>query len=419
MPRFTNRANLTKELKQAPISELITKAKELVQSRRYSQSTVWQYNERFNDLQRTAKLFNTEILTDDFVTYYIAEGKQKNSYLTSSSVQRKSLLNLIASSINSPPVFIYERGSEKILTELLRENFANYEQQLKKQGIKKETITSYLQTATNFLLHLDKNNINDITKVTAADVREFISGLSVKWSQRSMRIVPSQLKTYLIFAGACADAILFASFNTPRINKPVRAMSHENIEALWKYIEGGDGDLRIKAIITTLVTTGMRPVDITGLKLDDINWSNETFSFVQNKTGERMNVKLFPVMGSAIVKYITEKRPKGTGERHIFLSEKAPYRKLSPPACNAILKTALEKAGVAYAADGLHCPRAVRRSLVSRMLAKGVPVQKAAAAIGHVDEKSVGLYTELDVKKMKAICLPIPGPMEGWLQTNG
>ena len=70
-----------------------------------------------------------------------------------------------------------------------------------------------------------------------------------------------------------------------------------------------------------------------------------------------------------------------------------------------------------FRSDGLHCPRAVRRSLVSRMIAKGVPVQKAAAAIGHVDEKSVDLYTELDVKKMRYICLSIPNPMKEWLST--
>ena len=53
----------------------------------------------------------------------------------------------------------------------------------------------------------------------------------------------------------------------------------------------------------------------------------------------------------------------------------------------------------------------MRCSLVSRMIAKGVPVQKVAAAIGHVDEKSVDLYAELDVKKMRSLCLPIPNPM--------
>jgi integrase len=161
----------------------------------------------------------------------------------------------------------------------------------------------------------------------------------------------------------------------------------------------------------------MRPVDITGLKLDDIDWNNNNIGFIQSKTGEGMNIELFPVMGSAIARYMTEERPGGTGMKVVFLTKRVPYRRLSPATCNYILKTALKKIGFTFVADGLHCPRAIRRSLVSRMIAKGVPVQKAAAAIGHVDEKSVDLYTELDAKKMRSLCLPIPNPMQEWLST--
>ena len=193
-------------------------------------------------------------------------------------------------------------------------------------------------------------------------------------------------------------------------------MSADNIEALWQYTESDDADLRSKAIVTMMLATGMRPIDITKLELDDISWHNDNISFIQSKTGEVMNIRLFPVLGSAIVRYLTEQRPKGTGSKLIFLTERAPYRGITPSVCNHILKVALEKSGVTFAADGLHCPRAVRRGLVSRMIAKGIPVQKAAAAIGHVDEKSVDLYTELDIEKMRAICLPIPKPMKEWLQ---
>ena len=419
MPRFTNRMNLSSELKQIPIPDLIVKAKSLVQANGYSQSTIWHYNERFNDLRKISKLFSIENLSEEFVAQYIEEGKQRSSRLTCSSVKRKSLLNLIALSINDPPVFNYESSADGIQTIFLRENLIAYERNLREQGKRKVTISSYLKTATNFLLYLNKMNKNDPSKITAIDVREFVLELSTKWSPRSMRIVPSQLKIYLMFAEAPIDAILFSNFRAPRKSKPIRAMSNENVDALWEYIEDNEGDLRSKAIVSILLATGMRPVDIVGLMLDDINWNNDTIGFIQSKTGEYMNIRLFPVMGSAIARYIIEQRPKGTGKKFLFLSEMAPYRKLSPSVCNHALKEALEKVGIAFVADGLHCPRAIRRSLVSRMIAKGIPIQKAAAAIGHVDEKSVDLYTELDVKKMRSICLPIPNAMKGWLPNNG
>lgn len=417
MPRLNDCINLSNELKRVPISDLIVKAKSLVKAKRYSQRTIWHYNERFNDLQHSSALLNTEKLSEKFIAQYIEEGMQKSPKLARSSVQRKALLNLIATAVNTTPVFTNEKDADKIQIKSLRENLNTYEQYLREQEKRKETIKSYLQIATKFLLYLDKTKKSNLSIVTAIDIREFITDLSAKWSPRSMRIVPSQLKTYLKFAGVPVNAILFSSFSTPRKSKPVRAMSFENVEALWKYIEGDDGDLRSKAIVTIMLATGMRPVDITELKLDDINWNNDNIGFIQSKTGEGMNIELFPVMGSAIVRYMTEERPKGTGSKLIFLTKKAPYRRLTPSVCNYILKVALGKIGVTFVADGLHCPRAVRRSLVSRMIAKGVPVQKAAAAIGHVDEKSVDLYTELDVKKMSSICLPIPNSMKEWLST--
>jgi len=414
MPHFTNYLNLSDELKQAPISDLIENAKSLVKERRYSQSTIWHYNERFNDLKKSALLFSTERLSEEFITQFIEEGCERNPRLTNSSVRRKALLNLIATSINNPSIFTYKKIADNIHDKSLQENLIIYEQHLKKQGKRDMTRKSYLQVATNFLIYLDNVNKIDLSKVTAIDIREFIIEFSARWSSRSMWIVPSLLKTYLKFAGVQAEAIRFSSFRPPHKSKPVFAMSNENTEALWTYVEGSDGDLRSKAIVTILLTTGMRSVDITNLELDNINWNSDTLGFTQSKTGEFMNVKLFPVMGSAIVRYIFEQRPKGTGEKFIFLSKVAPYRKLTSSICNRILIDALEKIGIPFVPDGLHCPRAVRRSLVSRMISKGVPVQKAAASIGHVDEKSVDLYTELDVEKMRSICLPIPNSMKGW-----
>ena len=414
MPSFIDNIDLSNELKQEPIAELIVKAKSLVRARGYSQSTIWHYNERFNDLQQMSKLFKMEKLSKEFVALYIEEGLGRSPRLTSSGIQRKALLNLIAAAVNTTPVYSFEKDAEKIQFGSFQNNLNNYERYLREQGKRKETIKSSIQIAAKFLLYLEKAKKYDLSKVTPTEIREFITDLGARWSPRSMRIVPSHLRTYMKFAGFSAEAILYSSFRTPRRSNPIRAMSCENIKALWEYVKSDVGDLRSKAIVSILLATGMRPVDISKLDLNDIDWHNDSISFIQSKTGEGMNIKLFPVLGSTILRYITEERPKGTSLKAIFLSKRAPYRRLAPTVCNYVLRDALEKAGSTFEGDGLHCPRAVRRSLVSRMIEKGVPIQKAAAAIGHVDEKSVDLYTELDVKKMRSICLPIPKPMKIW-----
>jgi site-specific recombinase XerD len=419
MARLSDSLNLSNGIKHIPISDLIARAKTLIGTRGYSQSTARHYNERFNDLRKNAALFGVETLSEEFIKQFINEGAFRSSKRTNSSVQRKSILNLIATSAGDGHIFNFEHEADIIQTQSLVKSLEAYDAHLKEQEKRKETIKSYLQTATKFLIYLEEVKKTAFSEVSAIDIQGFIVGLSAKWSLRSMRLVPSQLKNYLKFMGVSADVVLFSSFSFPRKSTPIRAMSDENVEALWMFVKSDAGDLRSKAIVAMLLSTGMRPVDITGLTLDDIDWRNDAVGFMQSKTGECMNFELFPAMGSAIARYILEERPKGTGEKHVFLTVKAPHRRMSPSNCNRILKSALENAGATFFADRLHSPRAVRRSLVSRMVAKGIPVQKAAASIGHVDEKSVDLYIELDVEKMRSVCLPIPTQMKGWCWING
>ena len=419
MPRLTDNIKLSDDLKQIPVLDLIARTKALVETKGFSQRTMSHYNQRFNDLLQNSAQFDTEKLTEEFTIWHIEEGMHRENRHASSSVQRKSLLNLIATALDSASVFTNKKDAAIIQSRILQESLTAYGQHLQEEQKSNDTIISYLQTATKFLIFLDKSKKYDPTKVSAIDVRDFITELGAAWSTRSMQIVPTHLKTYLEFVGAAADTILSASFRVPRKCMPILAMSSGNVDALWSYVESDKGDLRAKAMVTILLVTGMRPVDITGLMLEDINWNSDTISFIQSKTGEHMNIELFPVMGTAIARYITQQRPKGTGEKFVFLTKTAPYRKLVPSSLNRVLKVALVEAGITFVPDKRHCPRAIRRSLVSRMIAKGVPIQKAAASIGHVGEESVDLYAELEVSKMRAICLPIPTPMKGWCVING
>jgi site-specific recombinase XerD len=418
MAQFSDCIDLSSELGGVLVNDLVEKTKTSIQEMRYSQSTIWSYNGKLRDFHQRALQFGTDRLTVEFIAWYIDEGKQRRPKHARSDVQRKALLNVIATTVGCNPMFAFASCADGILSESLRGSLNAFEQHLRNQSKSSETINSYMRIAANLLLYLEKNNVNNPMEITADDIHGFVTELGAKWSPRSMQSVPSPLRAYLRFVAAKAEAILASSFSVPRKSKPVRAMSLDAVEALWGYIKGDDEDLRSKAIVVILLATGIRPIDIANLELDDISWDAENISFLQSKTGECMNIELFPVMGDAIARYITEERPRKTGQRYVFLTSKFPYRRIAPSACAKALKGALEKAGITYLPDGLHCPRALRRSLASRMIAKDIPIQKAAAALGHVGESSIDLYTELDVKRMKSICLPVPESMKGWLMSS-
>jgi site-specific recombinase XerD len=215
MPRIGDSINLSGKLKQISIPDLILMAKALIEGRGYSQSTIWHYNEKFNDLQRNSALYGIEKLSEEFITAYVEDGKHKSPRLTGSNVQRKLLMNLFASAVHRCPVFIYEKEADHVNFKPLCESLKIFEQHLREQGKSNDTIKSYLQTAAKFLLYLERTKVSSLQEVVANVIREFIVELGFKWSPRSMRIVPSHLKHYLSFMGVNTDAMIFSSLRTP------------------------------------------------------------------------------------------------------------------------------------------------------------------------------------------------------------
>ena len=109
MAKFTDKINVLNKLEQDPITVLIIKAKALVRTMGYRQSTIWRYNVRFNDLQRNAAVFNIEKLSKEFIARYIEEGAQRSPTHIRSSAQRKGLLNLIAAAVSTAPIFLTKK----------------------------------------------------------------------------------------------------------------------------------------------------------------------------------------------------------------------------------------------------------------------------------------------------------------------
>ena len=85
--------------------------------------------------------------------------------------------NLIATAANTAHIFVIENEADTIQIKSLRKNLHSYEQHLRDLEKRNETIKSYLQVATKFLLYLDRIEKSNPTEVTVIDIREFITDL--------------------------------------------------------------------------------------------------------------------------------------------------------------------------------------------------------------------------------------------------
>lgn len=133
------------------------------------------------------------------------------------------------------------------------------------------------------------------------------------------------------------------------------------------------------AIILTAYCTGLRGIDITNMKLSDINWQGHKVSVIQSKTHTPIISELNGTTMNALADYILDGRPK-CDTPEVFVTVKAPHRRLSQGFGNMIDKYC-EAAGVPKVAfRGFH---SIRRAFETVMVSRGVAIETASQMMGH------------------------------------
>lgn len=154
-------------------------------------------------------------------------------------------------------------------------------------------------------------------------------------------------------------------------------------EEITKIVEATDTDNTIGkrdlAIVLVAYCTGLRGIDIIGIKLSDIDWRNQKVSVIQSKTHTPIISEINGSTLNALADYILEWRPK-CDIPEVFVTVKAPYRRLSK-GFGSMIDKYCEKAGVSKIAfRGFH---SIRRSFETVMVSRGVPIETASQMMGH------------------------------------
>lgn len=154
-------------------------------------------------------------------------------------------------------------------------------------------------------------------------------------------------------------------------------------EEISKIVEATNADNVISkrdlAIILVAYCTGLRGIDIIGIKLSDIDWHNHKVSVIQSKTHTPIISEMNGSTLNALADYILEWRPK-CDIPEVFITVKAPYRRMSKGFGNMIDKYC-EKAGVSKIAFRRF--HSIRRSFETVMVSRGVPIETASQMMGH------------------------------------
>jgi integrase/recombinase XerD len=152
--------------------------------------------------------------------------------------------------------------------------------------------------------------------------------------------------------------------------------------------------LRDRAIVLLLACYGVRRGQVSGLRLDDINWRTRTILFRPYKRGKATEHTLLPVLADTLVRYLRAER-SFPGDEFVFLRKYAPHCRLSPSAVAYVVRGCMRWAGLEPRG-----PHSLRHAFACRQLRNSRSLKTIADLLGHRSLSSVAVYAKLDQPRL-------------------
>ena len=246
---------------------------------------------------------------------------------------------------------------------------------------------------------------NTPTSLTIADVDRYFQALRTQdgYSRVSMQVVAGCLRAFFRYGAirgwwreGLAEAI-----KSPRVyslNSLPDGPSWTDVKRLLALTEGDNPtDIRDRAILMLLAVYGLRAGEVTRLRLEDFDWQDECLSVICSKSKKQRVFPLCRPVGDAILRYLTEVRPRTT-RRELFLSLYAPIRPVN--ALGHVVGKRLRRLGVTIAHYGPHC---LRHACATHLLAEGLSLKQIGDQLGHVDPATSLIYAKVDMVGLRQV----------------
>jgi len=242
--------------------------------------------------------------------------------------------------------------------------------------------------------------------VTIQDVDAFLTAKGrATWSRRSVAVAVQALRAFFRYAEHarhCHPGIA-AAITGPRLYDLETLPSGPawaDVDAIIKgLVTDRAVDIRRVAALLLFATYGFREGEVAGLTLDDLDWEHEV---IRIRRVKRHDVQLYPLSqeaGGALLRYITEVRPRGRW-REVFLTLKAPHRPLSRGGLYHLASRVLCARGLRLRHHG---PHALRHACATRLLSQGLSFKDIGDHLGHRSADATAVYAKVDLPSLREV----------------
>lgn len=294
------------------------------------------------------------------------------------------------------------------LPSLVRE-FVAY--RLSHRGVAPASARFDTEVASAFMRSLGQRG-RSVAHVRLDDVEAFVEERARRWAPISVAAGCSTLRAFLAFlfaTGRCKSDLagLVTSPRIRRMNRPPRSLLWADVQRILRAIDVQQGlGPRDFAIFLMMATYGMGAGEITGLALDDIDWTARTILVRRPKTGVVTRLPLLDPVARALARYLQHHRPAHARDRAVFVSHRMPHARLSGSgALKHRLVMYADRAGVRPDFLGTHV---FRHTHATRQIEGGVSVKIVGDVLGHRRPESTSAYVRTALPRLRSVGLPVP-----------
>lgn len=165
----------------------------------------------------------------------------------------------------------------------------------------------------------------------------------------------------------------------------------------------GEQYLRNRAIVLTLVLTGLRNAELLALTARDMRFGNDGFITVHSGKGGKFRTVPFPVVAQkAVVDYLKQSRPHGLSADAPLFGVGSNKQEWKPIDRCSLSTTVMRYVEHATGHKGTRS-HGLRHAYASFLLSHGVPVQDLQHSLGHSSVQTTERYAQLlDPKRSTA-----------------
>ena len=274
------------------------------------------------------------------------------------------------------------------------------------RGLQACTIYQSLRYVRDFLAWLpaEEDPVAALRGLTVGHIESFFVQITREKGDRTRRAFQTVLRRLLRFTGhkewtnpQLPDAV--PSVRTYRLSHVVRGIDDDKIHALLTSLpDSTPAEVRDRAILETLYSTGCRVSELTGLDEEDVDLGGG-MTRIRGKGRRERLAPLGRYAVEALRQYLPRRRTEiaDPDERGLFLNRFG--SRLEARSVARLLDKYITRAGLAARTS----PHTLRHSFATHLLDAGADLRSVQELLGHKNLETTQIYTHVTVERMRRI----------------